>query len=145
VSVHVASWVWDNSPYSGAALLIHLSLADYANDEGICWPSQVTLAKRCRCSERYVRDAIKRMISDGLLVIEAPSNGHGSHLYRVVFQSSRPRNSATSPRNHASGHPGNPLPKNRHRTTKEPEVCPVCSHPPGLHSWCAISSETENR
>jgi hypothetical protein len=71
------SAVWAHSPYRGEALLLHLALADYANDEGTCFPSQKTLARKARCSENYVRVAIKRMISDGLVEIIEPSNGRG--------------------------------------------------------------------
>jgi len=144
MSVHVQSWVWDNSPYTGAALLIHVALSEWANDEGICWPSQATIAKRARCTDRYVRDTIKKMQRDGLLEIVKASNGYGSHVYRLVFQSSAPRNSATRPRNRTSGDPGNPPPKNHHRTTSKNQkgVCPKCGEAPGLHRWCD-EGETE--
>jgi len=72
--------VWASSPYRGEALLLHLALADFANDEGVCWPSQRTLAKKARCSENYVRVAIKRMITDGLVEITEQSNGRGNSI-----------------------------------------------------------------
>ncbi len=74
------SVVWASSPYRGEALLLHLALADFANDEGVCWPSQRTLAKKARCSENYVRVAIKRMITDGLVEITEQSNGRGNSI-----------------------------------------------------------------
>lgn len=72
--------VWASSPYRGEALLLHLALADFANDEGHCWPSQRTLARKARCSENYVRVAIKRMIIDGLVEITEQSNGRGNSI-----------------------------------------------------------------
>ena len=78
------SWVWDNSPYSGAPLLVHLALADHANDEGRCWPSQRRLAQKARCSDRLVRSAIANMQHDGLIDIESESNGRKTHLYRIL-------------------------------------------------------------
>ena len=78
MSIRIMSSVWANSPYRGEALLLHLALADFANDEGTCFPSQKTLAKKARCSENYVRVAVKRMVQDGLLEITAPSNGRGN-------------------------------------------------------------------
>jgi hypothetical protein len=80
MSIRIMSVVWASSPYRGEALLVHLALADFANDEGVCWPSQRTLAKKARCSENYVRVAIKRMITDGLVEITEQSNGRGNPI-----------------------------------------------------------------
>jgi len=74
------SAVWAHSPYRGEALLLHLALADFANDEGTCFPSQRTLARKARCSENYVRVAVKRMISDGFLEIIEGSRGRGRSI-----------------------------------------------------------------
>jgi hypothetical protein len=83
--------VWANSPYRGEALLLHLALADFANDEGMCFPSQKTLARKARCSENYVRVAVKRMVKDGLLEITAPANGRGNaNTYQLKPHSANP-------------------------------------------------------
>lgn len=79
------SWVWDNSPYSGAALLVHLAFADWADDEGLCWPSQVKVAHKARCSVEHVRQVTRQMVADGSLVVERESAGRGKPThYRVV-------------------------------------------------------------
>lgn len=79
------AWVWDHSPYEGAKLLVHLALADYTNSEGRCWPSQASLARRARCSERWVREALDQMIVDKLLKIEADAAGPGKpRRYRLL-------------------------------------------------------------
>ena len=31
--------------------LVLITLANYADDYGVCWPSQATLAQDCRCSD----------------------------------------------------------------------------------------------
>lgn len=54
MSVHISSAVWRQSKATGATLLVLLSLADQANDEGICWPSVPMIAERCRVSVRSV-------------------------------------------------------------------------------------------
>ena len=61
MSIKWMGWVGDESPYKGTQLLIHLWLADFANDDGICWPSQATVGKKARCSGRYVREVMKNM------------------------------------------------------------------------------------
>ncbi len=91
MSIRIMSIVWAQSPYRGEALLLHLALADFANDEGKCWPSQKTLAKKARCSENYVRVAIKRMITDGLVEITERSNGRGNSIcYQLKPHSANP-------------------------------------------------------
>jgi hypothetical protein len=77
MSVRWISVVWSSSPYRGERLLIHLALADFANDEGRCFPSQTTLARKARCSDNYVRLTIKQMVSDGALVVERDGGGRG--------------------------------------------------------------------
>lgn len=54
MSVHLSSVVWRESTATGTTLLVLLSLADQANDDGECWPSVAKIAQRCRVSERSV-------------------------------------------------------------------------------------------
>lgn len=75
--------VWAHSPYRGEALLLHLALADFANDDGVCFPSQRTLARKARCSENYVRVAVRRMVADGLVEVKERGNGRGNS---IVYQ-----------------------------------------------------------
>lgn len=69
MSIRIMTAVWQSSPYSGDRLLIHLALADFANDEGECWPSQATIARKARCSVRHVRTTILAMVADGEIEI----------------------------------------------------------------------------
>lgn len=59
--------VWDESPYSRDLLLAHLAMADFANDEGHFWAKQETIAKKARCSPRYIKMIVQRMQEDGFL------------------------------------------------------------------------------
>ena len=47
--------------------LVLLALADCANDEGFCWPSMATLARKCSKSDRTVQAAIKALCAAGHL------------------------------------------------------------------------------
>lgn len=47
--------------------IVLLALADCANDEGHCWPSMATLAKKCSKGERTVQGVIKELVSAGHL------------------------------------------------------------------------------
>lgn len=69
MSIKRMTAVWDESCHKGNDLLLLLSLADHANDEGYCWPSIETLAKKTRLSESTVIRATKRMEDSGELVV----------------------------------------------------------------------------
>jgi hypothetical protein len=59
-----------------------LALADCANDEGLCYPSERTLAVKSSQSERSVRRVIKRLIAGSHVSIEARRRRQ-STVYRV--------------------------------------------------------------
>jgi hypothetical protein len=86
MSVKWISHVWQSSPYRGERLLLHLALADFASDEGICWPSQTTLARKARCSVNWVRLSIAQMVRDDLIEIVEPAGaGRGKvGKYRLL-------------------------------------------------------------
>jgi hypothetical protein len=85
MSVRWISHVWRSSPYKGDKLLIHMALADFANDEGFCFPSQRTLAKKARTSEGYVRAVIKQMVKEGHVEIVTAGRGRGNTFeYRLL-------------------------------------------------------------
>lgn len=84
MSIRWISHVWERSPYRGERLLIHLALADFANDEGYCFPSQKTLAKKARCTDTYVRFVIKELVKSGLLEVVERGNGRGHRSAYVL-------------------------------------------------------------
>lgn len=137
MSIKVMSWVWDNSPYKGEALIIHLAIADYANDQGVCWPTQETLAHKARCSKEHVRRVVKRMQEDGYITIVAASKGPGSsHTYRLEYPTSSgasgneyPTSGTPIPHIQAENTP-HPSPNNRQEPSIQPSVkvaCPYCN------------------
>jgi len=85
MSVRWISYVWDQSPFKGERLLLHLALADFANDEGECWPAQPTLARKARCSVTWVRLGIRDLVKDGLLEVVSEGSGRGNRTqYRLL-------------------------------------------------------------
>lgn len=145
MSIKVMTWVWDNSPYTGAALLMHLALADWANDDGLCWPSQRTIAHKIRSSEETVRRVTRQMESDGYLTIVSQSSGRGqTHQYRLVRNTPTPRTETPTNCGPTGVTPttcgGNPhissekpphlVPNNRQEPPEEPsQLRPVPSEP----------------
>ena len=84
MSVKISSKVWDNAPYEGKKLLILLAMADFADDEGLCWPNQETLAAKARCTVEYVRKATKDLVQAGHLEVVREASSHRSRRYRLT-------------------------------------------------------------
>lgn len=53
--------------------LVALSLADQANDEGVCWPSARSLSERCGLVERSIYGALDALEAAGFMTIERRS------------------------------------------------------------------------
>jgi hypothetical protein len=70
VSIRVMTAVWDSPRVPPGRLLLLLALADAANDEGVCWPSVPTLARKCRSSDRTIQRHLRDLVGVGLLAIE---------------------------------------------------------------------------
>jgi hypothetical protein len=103
VSVRVMSLVWAiDLPDSEKIVL--LALADSANDEGQCWPSMATLARKCSKTDRTVQAAIKSLVAAGHLTrIEVPGKGcrysvHPQCAPEVISPPKPLRPEAASPR-----------------------------------------------
>lgn len=81
MSVRVMSLVWSlDLPDSQKIVL--LALADCANDEGHCWPSMATLAKKCSKGERTVQGVIKQLCDAGHITRkENPGKGCNYYLH----------------------------------------------------------------
>lgn len=68
--------------------LVLLALADQANDEGFCWPSQDVIATKASCSTRSVKRAVETLRRYELLRIEHRGNdgfgkGRKSNVYHL--------------------------------------------------------------
>ncbi|WP_240441267.1 helix-turn-helix domain-containing protein [Pseudomonas aeruginosa] len=55
---------------SPAQKAVLISLADQANDQGVCWPAVDSIATRCCLSKRAVQQAIKWLRSVGIVSVE---------------------------------------------------------------------------
>lgn len=84
MSVKVMSQVWERDDLDPYEKLVLLSLADHANDEGICYPSIGRLEKRTGMKERGLQNVIKRLVEKGFLHREMNAGRKGSNLYQVT-------------------------------------------------------------
>ena len=85
MSVRVSAWAWDAKCPSPSAKLVLLSLADHANDDGECWPSQGNIAADCGITRQTVNEQIRRLVEAGLLKIEHRFNGTGQQANRYFL------------------------------------------------------------
>jgi hypothetical protein len=116
VSVKVMGWVLEHSPVSvSGQRLVLLALADAAREDGTgAWPSQESLARMSRLSERQVRNCLKVLEEAGHIVRTGVSQ-KGTVVWNIVMQGGSPLpgenisggGSSLPPRS------GSPLPTNR--------------------------------
>lgn len=72
-----ACWPLQGMSVTQKAVLI--SLADNANDQGVCWPSIPTIGKRCCLSDRAVQNAIKWLEQAGIVTANRNNGRHTSY------------------------------------------------------------------
>lgn len=70
MSIALMGLVWDSPVKSARMRLILLAIADSANDDGACWPSVGTLAKRAGCSLSTARGLVAELEQRGVLTRE---------------------------------------------------------------------------
>ncbi|UCP00081.1 helix-turn-helix domain-containing protein [Metapseudomonas lalkuanensis] len=135
MSTVIMSACWPLQGMTATQKAVLISLADNANDEGVCWPSVSNIALRTCLSERAVQGAIKALQQLGALYTEDRTGR--STIYKVTPeaysppQEVHPRTKCTpadaSPANDVHPTPANGAPhprssctQNRNRTIKEP-------------------------
>lgn len=84
MSIAIMTRVWATSPRRGVELLIELAIADFADDQGRCWPAIETIAAKARCSERYVQQTIRTLQSKESLLIEDGAGPYGTNLFTLL-------------------------------------------------------------
>ena len=70
MSIKVMIHVWEKSRHEGTELLAALALADWANDDGVCWPTICRIAQRTRVSERQATNVIHALEASGELYVQ---------------------------------------------------------------------------
>jgi hypothetical protein len=69
MSIKWISYIWERTDYRSGERLTALALADFANDEGQCFPKIETVARKACLSVRQVQRILKRFEADGLLEV----------------------------------------------------------------------------
>ena len=127
ISLAVADAVWERSAHRGAALLVLLALADFANRQGDAWPRVTTLARKARMSRRYCTAQLRQLAESGEITIEALPSDRRRRLFRLAAFLQKPTGAkSTSTRADGSSRqtPGH------HQTTAQAEDRHNASEPP---------------
>jgi len=83
MSIKITSYLWECSTRSGSELLMLLAIADHANDQGKCWPSLETLARKCRVSKRQAINIIHQLEASGELSIKRGGGRGNISVYTI--------------------------------------------------------------
>ncbi|HAL1294615.1 TPA: PerC family transcriptional regulator [Escherichia coli] len=87
MSTKLTGYVWDGCAASGmklSSVAIMARLADFSNDEGVCWPSIETIARQIGAGMSTVRTAIARLEAEGWLTRRARRQGTRRHFPRLT-------------------------------------------------------------
>lgn len=88
MSIRIMTKVWDGYPKGGTELLALLALADWSDDEGRCFPSINSIAKKIRLKERQVQRTVNQLINEGFVTILSNKFGGAagsSRRYQIVI------------------------------------------------------------
>lgn len=84
-------WAFDQKCPSPSAKLVLLKLADHADDDGKCWPSQSVVARDCGLSRQTVNEQIGALVRLGLIRREQrmSQTGQQTNLYFLLCREIR--------------------------------------------------------
>lgn len=101
MSVAAISWAFDQSISDTTTKLLLVTLADFADDENACWPSQSLLSERVgNCSVDTIQRHVKKLEAEGYLTRERRhlSNGNRTSDRYVLNAPRRSRKMRSSGR-----------------------------------------------
>lgn len=137
--------VWKTGIGPATKRLVLLALADSANDEGVCWPSMETLARKSNCGVSSARRACQELEADGVLQRDARGKDgrQQSNLYTISRAALEGAQIERVPKSSGTGRPnlaGGGAQIERQNPKREPkEETPT---PPGGDASAAPEEET---
>ncbi|WP_162287024.1 helix-turn-helix domain-containing protein [Pantoea stewartii] len=150
MSTKLVSWVWDGCASAGmkiTSVAIMARLADYSNDDGVCWPSVENIARQLGAGPSTIRTAISKLEKDGWLTRKQRRNGNRNapNVYRLnvakLCSMARPHQSVFDPSKFDASKSntlstfdppesgGDPSVKSKHDPSDKKPSCPDASPP----------------
>jgi len=97
MSIKLMSAVWERSDISSTQKLVLLALADWANDDGLCWPSIDRLAQKTGMAGRSVQRIIRDLEQVGLVKRDEVVGKGNRYWILTPLTDCHPRHSVTPP------------------------------------------------
>lgn len=99
MSLRATSWAWEipTQEIGMTNKFVLLALADYADKDGICFPSQATLGDKVALSERTVRASLSELEEAGFITRTNRSSTAGRRSDWIQLELESPRNRQNLP------------------------------------------------
>ena len=140
MSWQATAWALQTQTGSPSTKLTLLGLANYADENGVCWPTQERLAKETEQSIDTVQRRIKKLVEIGLVRVERRANRRGQwsgkiyYLNMGVAEMTKPQSAVRS--KHERGKQEAPPPcrteNGAHAATSTPTMPQALRHKPSL-------------
>lgn len=83
MSIAVMNAVWTHAPVQSGEFTVLLALADFADENGSCFPSIATLAAKARLKDRQAQNCLRALTDAGFVRIERGAGPRGCNRYVV--------------------------------------------------------------
>lgn len=85
MAYEIQTWAARARTGSGTLKHVLLALANFADENGLCWPSQERLAFNTELTDRTIRDALKKLEEAGWIKRQARYNPDGTRKNDFIF------------------------------------------------------------
>ena len=101
MSHQAITWAYSCRTGDSIEKFVLVTLANYADEYGVCFPSQTTLVEDCQCSDRKLRNALKSLGERGLITRYERRRDNGSRRSDAILLSGfAKRKPLSSPEEH---------------------------------------------
>ena len=114
MSIKLMTAVWEREDLTSTHKLVLLALADWANDEGLCWPSINRLAVKASLTTRGIQKSIRTLEQLGFVRREEVAGKGNRYWLTIPVNDIHPCTTFTPPLNHV-----HPTPEPRSPNTSE--------------------------
>jgi hypothetical protein len=128
VSIQAVAWAMSQKVGSPTGKILLLCLANYADDEWKCWPSQSTISEETEVSERATRDWLEKLEAAGFISRSRRTRKDGSRTSDMIHLNvgNRPEPGRKSLPAKSAGRPGTTSRGTRHQLPgNEPSLEPL--------------------
>jgi hypothetical protein len=121
MSIKVMSKIWESGPKLQSHRFVLLALADYANDDGECWPSINGIARKTCMTTRGVQKIMRHLEADGWVVVVPGAGRKNCNVYLIKTPNTVHPQEQPDPLNGVPG-PLNVVPNTPEPGSPEPSV-----------------------